>query len=79
VLQQLFSIALAPGGNELYDLLFGFHPFWISFFSITYELLNLQVLCFDNHPTVPGVWGYPTQSAIEELKNPRGRVDDRPG
>ena len=27
----------------------------LSFFSFTYELPNLQALCFDNHTTVPGV------------------------
>jgi hypothetical protein len=31
--------------------------FVFSFFSSTYELPNLQVLCPDNDPTVPGVGG----------------------
>ncbi len=39
------------------------HTFKSSFFSINYKLPNLQVLCFNNDTTVPGVGGTPLPSS----------------
>ncbi len=52
------------GGGPLIGTLLsrnGVTLFALSLFSITYELPNLQLLCFDNDPTVPGVVGVFTE------------------
>jgi hypothetical protein len=56
-------------GLSTVDCFARFCPLPCCLFSCKYELPNLQVLCFDNHPTVPGGSRGPNRNLFQESFN----------
>ncbi len=71
-----FDVQLSTVDPRISCSLFRFCLLLYSLFSCNYELPNLQVLCFDNYTTVPGVGKYPSTGRKKDEKTMNAQTPD---